>query len=133
MFFIVLQLWTSLMSPSDPANGVKLFGSWQSCAQDGVYGERVYDRVERGVHLWSLHMGPKDEFALYRGYGPEGEDHEHNVDNLLGTAFRVSDIDTWRGKRNWTVPSLKLHVNVVAAGGSRDECNSFVIKIEGMK
>lgn len=122
------------MSPGELSSGVKLHGSWQSCRDsDGVYGERVYDHYRSGRHEWSLHLGPRDEFALYQGFGPDGDDHTHDSLNLLAPAYHANDVATWRGKRTWSVPSLRLLVNVVQAGGSRDECDSFIILVETLK
>lgn len=133
MWYLILQLWVSLMSPSDLTGGVKFYGSWQSCMDnDGQYGEMAYDRFERGVHKWTLHLGPRDEFALYRGFGPDG-DHKHDANNLLAPSYKVYDVNTWRGKRNWMVPSLNLNVNVVEAGGSRESCDSFIVKVEDLR
>lgn len=106
-------------------------GNWQSCKDsDGLWGERVLEHVQLGVYQWELHMGPEDEFALY-AQKVDGPDHVHSEqDNLLGPAYRVGDVSTWRGKRNWSVSKLHLWLSITEAGGSRSDCRSFYIRIE---
>jgi hypothetical protein len=120
-------------------------GSWQSCDS----AERVLQHTEmrkvatptyyksykfapsyETVVVWELHMGPGNEFGLY--VKPlDGEDHTHDgPDNLLGPDYRVTSEGTWRGKRQWIIPSLHLRIKIVAAGGSRTECESFYITVE---
>ncbi len=124
------QLWASTFDAHD--THAILQGNWQSCLQDdGAYGERAYDIKIRGRYIAVLHLGPRDEFALYRpATDPSGEHSHETEDNLLGPAFRVSDVETWRGKRQWAVRSLHLWISIVRAGGSRDDCDSFYIRIE---
>jgi len=101
-------------------------GSWQSCD----HAERVLEHRVNGRPVWELHLGPDDEFGLYQ-QPLNGEDHRHDgPDNLLGPSYRVTADGTWRGKRNWTVPSLHLWVSIVAAGGSREQCESFYVRVE---
>lgn len=130
-------------------------GYWQSCKQgDGTYGERVLQHREirkvkpsphyksgqanipfyggvsyENVLLWELHMGPRDEFALY-DHEVDGEDHNHDTDNKLAPAYRIHAVNTLGGKRTWTVDSLHLWISITSAGGSRDACESFYIRIE---
>jgi hypothetical protein len=128
---LIAQLWASTPSP-DPR--VQLAGSWQSCQQeDGSYGERIFDYCVLGRCQWALHMGPRDEFALYRAPGPDGEHTHDGEDNLLAPSYHVNDVRTWRGKRNWSVPSLHLWVSVVAAGGSYETCDSFYVLVRRAK
>lgn len=103
-------------------------GTWQSCG----HAERVLEHRALGKLVWSLHLGPDDEFALYAsGAEPEDGDHSHATHaNLLAPAYKVGSIATWRGKRSWSVARLRLWVDIVRAGGSRDECQSFFIRIE---
>src|SRR5437762_1894813 len=43
-------------------------GNWQSCREaDGRYSERVYDHVINHEGRFELHMGPRREFALFKG------------------------------------------------------------------
>ena len=45
-----------------------LDGHWQSCSErDGTYSERVYDHVVNGVGLFEVHLGPRNEFAIFPG------------------------------------------------------------------
>lgn len=116
-----------------PANGgtALLEGHFSSCREAEGYSERVYDRVERGQLRWSLHMGPKDEFGLYRGPGPDGPDHTHDgPDNLLAPAYHVSDVASWRAKRQWNVPSLGLWISIAAGGGSQDDCEGYFVLVK---
>jgi hypothetical protein len=123
---LMLQLWTS--TPHRPPTVFE--GNWQSCRGEDGYGERVYEHVVAGKWKWELHMGPRDEFALY-DHNVDGDDHTHmGAENLLSPAFHVNDVKTMGGKRNWRIPSLRLWVSIVAAGGSREDCDSFYVKIE---
>lgn len=131
MLALAFQLWLSLASPSDRAAGVKLYGNWQSCLEDdGSYAERIFYYKLNGKTLWAFHLGPYDQFALFKGATDDLE-HDDSL-NLLGTAFRYHDLPSRTG-RNWTIPSLGLKVNVVTAMGSRDDCESFVVKVEKIK
>jgi hypothetical protein len=114
--------------------GVYLEGNWQSCLEkDGDYSESSFEYCILGKCLWSFHMGPRDEFALFKGQDtPDHQDHDSKL-NLLGPAYHASDVETWRGMRNWGIPSLGLHVNVAQAGGSRDECDSYFVRIERLR
>lgn len=122
------QTWQSVRSPNDA--GVYLWGNWQSCRQaDGTYPERVYDHWIDGKCDWSLHMGPYREFALFRtNEQPDPDDHQTPA-NLLGPRYMVDDYSL-RGKRNWTIPNLHLHISIAFAGGSRDECESYMVRVE---
>jgi hypothetical protein len=105
-------------------------GTWQSCSGEERSLEHWGFKGRHYVPLWELHMGPGDEFALYEGIGPSGE-HEHaTADNLLMPAYHVSDLNTLRGARQWSVPRLHVWLSIVRAGGSREECQSFAIRIE---
>lgn len=120
---LALAQWVSAPDPQNP-NRV-LSGNWQSCRDDeGVYTERIYDGPG-----WEFHMGPGDEFAVFLGRQEAHREHASKA-NLLGPAYHASDVVTWRGKRNWNLPSLKLWVNVVQAGGGRSDCESFWVLVE---
>lgn len=136
---LILQLWASFISPRDRAKGiqpnVKFWGNWQSCIQDdGAYAERAFPYTVNGKVLWTFHMGPSDQFALFKGVGPADEDDDHDDPklNLLGTSYRYNLFRSKTGN-NWTIPSLGLRLNIVAAMGSRSECDSFVLKLEDLK
>lgn len=133
---MLLQLWTSYITSHDRAVGilasVRLWGTWQSCLQDdATYGEMDFVQVTNGKALWTLHLGPSDDFALFKGIAPDDDDHDDPKVNLLGVAHRFNSLPSKSG-RNWTIPTLHLRINVVAAGGSRSECDSFVIKVEDL-
>jgi hypothetical protein len=102
-------------------------GNWQSCREDdGEYAERVYDHVVNGVGQFELHLGPRHEFALFKGVDEDHRDHESR-DNLLAD-FDVS-IRNERATRTWRVPSLGLVLTVTLAGGSRQDCESWFVTL----
>jgi hypothetical protein len=101
-----------------------LEGNWQSCrGDDGEYSELVYDGP-----AWELHLGPRDEFAFFIGH-PEDDDHT-NKDNKF-SAYHYKDVEALAGGRNWSVDAGRYHLvfNAILAGGSRDECESYFIKL----
>lgn len=120
LFTLQLAVWQSVHPP------VLHAGYWESCAGE----ERALEHAVNGQVRWILHLGPDDEFALYRGTGPSGE-HDH-IDraNLLGPAYRIAGLSTFRGARQWRIPALRLWLSITRAGGSRPECQSFHIRIE---
>lgn len=100
---------------------VLLAGHWESCREaDGTRRERIYDHYEHGVGLWEFHMGPSDEFALFRGVQDVHRDHA-SADNLLGPAFHAGALETATHSRQWH--ALGLWISVVVAGGSADDCD----------
>jgi len=129
--------WTASTDRRD--SHVVLEGNWQSCQQaDGEFAERVYEHVVwmgDGQHhvAWQLHLGPKDEFAVFRGGAHEHE--EHGAGSNLLTAFHYNDVDMVNGVgRQWTftVERRTYLLNVKLAGGSRGECESYWVKLERM-
>lgn len=144
VFLLLLQLWSGATKvPPDP--NILLSGNWQSCRSEDTpveYAERIYERMEmfHGVRtwLWSFHMGPYHEFGLFRAdRDPSvagGDDIHTTQDNLLGPAFEVVP-EFNRAQRTWRVEGSRLRlpydlwINVVLAGGSRDECESFFVLI----
>src|SRR5690349_20346456 len=71
---------------SDPRN--LLEGSWQSCQEaNGRYAERVYDHVVNGVGEFEVHLGPRREFAIFRGV--QDEHLDHNSPENFRKPFRV--------------------------------------------
>src|SRR6266404_4446111 len=126
ILLLLMQLWASYPNPT-----ALLSGNWQSCKQDNGYGERVYDRYEivngKQKWAWSLHMGPYDEFGLYAAKDSPSGDHDHTqLENRLGPNYNVTQ-QYGRGRRTWALPSLGIWLNIVLAGGSREECESFFI------
>jgi hypothetical protein len=111
---------------SDPRKILE--GSWSSCREfDGQYGERVYDHVVNGGGKFEVHLGPRREFALFKGIQDAHRDHD-SPDNLL-KPYRVA-MDAGRAKQRWEVPSLNLVFTVTLAGGSRTDCESWFIILE---
>jgi hypothetical protein len=109
-----------------------LEGNWQSCQDpsSGRYNERVYDHVVNGVGMFEVHLGPKREFAIFKGVQDAHRDHE-SPDNLL-VPFRVA-MEGTRAKQRWDIPSLKLRFSVTLAGGSRTDCESWYIVLEPLE
>jgi hypothetical protein len=112
---------------SNPRNILE--GNWQSCQEPstGRYSERIYDHVVNGVPQFEVHLGPRREFAIFMGVQDAHRDHE-SPDNLL-KPFRVP-MEGTRAKQRWEIPSLKLAFTVTMAGGSRTDCESWVIVLE---
>src|SRR6516165_11216560 len=119
---------TSQFTPFSSDSRKILDGSWWSCREsDGQYGERVYDHVVNGVGKFEVHMGPRREFAIFRGVQDEHRDHE-SPENLL-KPFRVA-FENGRAKQRWEIPSLNLVFTATMAGGSRTDCESWYLLLE---
>jgi hypothetical protein len=115
---------------NDPKNNLE--GNWQSCLQrDGTYTERVYDHMVNGVGMFEVHMGPRREFAIFKGVQDEHREH-NSPDNLLGPDYIVK-MDASRAKQVWEIESLNLKFTVTLAGGSRTDCDSWFILLEPLK
>jgi hypothetical protein len=111
---------------TDPKNVLE--GNWQSCREpDGRYAERVYDHVVNGVGEFEVHMGPRREFAIFRGV--QDAHREHNSPENLLKPYNV-EMDAGRAKHRWEIPSLHLAFTVTLAGGSRSDCESWYILLE---
>lgn len=121
--------WTSMRS----APQTVLEGAWQSCpdGDDGAYGERVYVWRQRGRAIAEIHLGPRQEFAVFAGE-VDGDRAHTGADNLLGPAFNYEDLPTIAGGRNWALSGLHLRLNVVRGPGSFEECYSFFVKAEAI-
>jgi hypothetical protein len=105
-----------------------LEGSWQSCFEpDGRYSERVYDHVVDGVGQYEVHLGPRREFAIFKGVQAEHRDH-NSPENLL-KPHEVLKIGQ-RASHRWEIPELNLLFTVTLAGGSRTDCESWFITLE---
>jgi len=110
---------------TDHTRAALLEGNWQSCREnDGQYSERVYDARWPGLGPFELHMGPYHEFALYRGIQDEHRAHE-SAENLL-KPYNV-EMKANAGRYSWDVDGLNLQV--VLAGGSREECESWYVTL----
>jgi hypothetical protein len=107
-----------------------LEGNWQSCREaDGQYAERIYDHVVNGSKF-ELHMGPRREFALFKGVQEAHRDHD-SPENLL-KPYRVP-LDAGRAKQRWEIPSLSLVFTATLAGGSRTDCESWFVILAPME
>ena len=105
-----------------------LEGNWQSCRdRDGTYAERVYDHVVNGVAQFEVHMGPRREFAIFKGVQDAHREHE-SPENLL-KPFRVT-FENGRAKQRWEIPSLNMAFTATMAGGSRTDCESWYLLLE---
>ena len=105
-----------------------LEGNWQSCRdRDGSYAERVYDHVVNGVPQFEVHMGPRREFAIFKGVQDVHREHD-SPENLL-KPFRVT-FENGRAKQHWEIPSLNLAFTATLAGGSRTDCESWYLLLE---
>jgi hypothetical protein len=122
---------TSLFTPftSDPRKILE--GSWWSCREpDGQYGERVYDHVVGDGPKFEVHLGPRREFAIFKGVQDEHRDHD-SPENLL-KPYRVP-FEGGRAKQRWEIPSLNLAFTVSLAGGSFTDCESWFIVLEPLE
>ena len=97
-----------------------LEGNWQSCfdSRMGQFDEKIYDQPALDLEV---HLGPGDEFAIFKGIQDDHRDHRL-PENLL-QPFRVRD-----GHHRWELPELVFEV--AKAGGSRHDCRSFWITLE---
>lgn len=100
-----------------------LEGNWQSCRDaNGQYAERVYDQPQLGIEV---HLGPGDEFAVFRGIEDEHREHR-SPDNLLFPEYRVRG-----GEHRWELDEAVFAV--ARAGGSRRDCRSYWITLQPKK
>lgn len=122
-------LFTPMRDRMEP--NVLLVGMYSSCPDndDGSFGERIFPYIVKGKTLFALHLGPNTELALFAG--PELEPHESHDSpaNLLYPAYRIGDLNTLRGDRNWSIGSLHVWLSAVKAGGSDPACESFFVKL----
>ena len=108
-----------------------LEGSWESCRDsDGHYSERVYDHVVNGVGQFEVHLGPRDEFAVFVGVQDEHCEHASPA-NLL-QPYRLEP-DAGRATRRWELRSLGLAFTATLAGGSRSDCESWFVLLEPLR
>ena len=106
-----------------------LEGNWQSCRQaDGQYAERVYDGRWPGMEPFELHMGPYHDFALFRAIQDGHRDHD-SPDNLLRP--HIVEVVGNNGRAVWDVNGI--HLEVVLAGGAREDCESWFVTLNRSK
>ena len=116
------QEWISYNS--DPRNILE--GNWQSCQQpDGRYAEKIYDHYVNSVPQFEVHLGPRREFAIFKGVQEEHREHDDPA-NLL-KPYRVLMNEGSRARQHWDVPSLNLSFTVSLGGGSTMDCESLYI------
>ena len=122
---------TQLFRPFSSDSRNILEGNWQSCRdRDGAYAERVYDHLVNGVAIFEVHMGPRREFAIFKGVQDAHRDHQ-SPENLLKPY--IVAMDAGRAKQRWEIPSLNLAFTVTLAGGSRTDCESWFILLEPLE
>jgi len=115
------QEWISYNS--DPRNILE--GNWQSCQQpDGHYAEKIYDHYVNSVPQYEVHLGPRREFAIFKGVQEEHREHDDPA-NLL-KPYRVL-MEGSRARQHWEIPSLNLSFTVSLGGGSTMDCESWYI------
>ena len=85
---------------------------------------RVYDHIVNGVGQFEVHMGPRREFAIFKGVQDVHHDHD-SPENLL-KPFRVP-LEFGRAKQEWKIPSLNLAFSATLTGGSRTDCESWFL------
>lgn len=118
--------WTPF---TDRHPGTVLEGNWQSCRDDGDYGERIYDAYDPISHrgLYELHLGPYHDFALFRGVDMNTHRSHDSAGNLLHP-YTV-DVAAGQGKQTWH--ALGMTITVTLAGGSYDDCESWWVVVSG--
>ena len=139
---VIVVLAAAVFAPARSANA-QLFrsfstnprnlleGNWQSCREaDDRYAERVYDHVVNGVPKFEVHMGPRREFAIFKGVQDDHRDHASPENLLKGY---VVPMEAGRAKKRWEIPSLNLAFTVALAGGSRTDCESWFITLEPLE
>jgi hypothetical protein len=104
---------------------IVLEGNWQSCREnDGQFGERIYDGRGPGLRPFEFHLGPYHDFALFAGIQDEHRSHDATA-NLL-RPYQI-DLVAGRAHQRWRV--LGLEIEVMLAGGSREECESWWVLV----
>ena len=122
----VAALGHAQFRPFSDHTSALLEGNWQSCREsDGQYSERVYDGRWAGLGPFELHMGPYHEFALYRGI--QDEHRAHNSPENLLQPYNIP-LRANAARHSWNVNGLRLEV--VLAGGSREECESWYVTLK---
>lgn len=101
-----------------------LEGNWQSCREGAEYSERVYDAKWPGLPPFELHLGPYHEFALFMGVQDEHRNH-NSAENLL-RPYNI-ELRSNRAAQKWDV--AQLHLEVALSGGSREECESWYVRL----
>ena len=87
----------------------------------------MYDHVVNGLGQYEVHLGPRREFAIFKGIQDDHRPH-NSPDNLL-KPYQVAMQGT-RARQRWEIPSLNLAFTVALGGGSRSDCESWYILLE---
>jgi hypothetical protein len=74
-----------------------------------------------------VHLGPRDEFAIFAGVQDEHRDHS-SAANLL-KPHRVATVGG-RATQRWEIASLNLAFTASLAGGSRSDCENWFVVLE---
>jgi len=136
LFLLVFVLFSSAPAAAQftPFTGSSrniLEGNWQSCREaDRHYAERVYDHLVNGVPQFEVHLGPRHEFAIFKGVQDEHRDHQ-SPENLL-KPYNVA-MDGNKARQRWEIPSLNLVFTVTMGGGSRADCENWYVLLEPLK
>ncbi len=109
---------------------VTLAGVRPAEAQFTPFSHNTHDHAVSGISKFEVHMGPRREFAIFKGVQEAHRDHD-SPDNLL-KPYRVV-MDAGRAKQRWEIPSLNLAFTVTLAGGSRTDCESWYILLEPLE
>ena len=118
--------YAQLFRPFTDHTQALLEGNWQSCREaDGQYAERVYEGRWPGMEPFELHLGPYHEFALFRGIGDEHREHD-SVENLL----RPHTVELVANSARHSWDANGVHLEVVLAGGSREDCESWFVTLK---
>lgn len=119
---------TAQFTPFNDRSRAMLEGNWQSCREgDGQYSERVFDGKWPGMPPFELHLGPFHDFALFMEIQDEHRDHG-SATNLLHP--HTVELSGNRATRRWDVAGMRLEVAL--AGGSREECESWYVRLQPM-
>lgn len=122
--------WSQFTSFSSNPHSI-LEGNWQSCREDdGEYSERVFDQKIEGQPEYEVHLGPANEFAIFKGVQTEHRAHDSEENLLQPYRVRMRGQDA---HQHWTIQSLNLSFDVTAAGGSRRDCVSWYIVLTPLK
>lgn len=119
---VAAQHWT----PGRVDTSAVLQGTWESCREaDGEYAERIVDLRPPGTPAVEFHLGPSHDFALFRGIQDAHRDHASSENllapHIVGHAGEQMARHTWR--------ALGYTIDVVLAGGSYDDCESWVVTV----
>jgi hypothetical protein len=124
LLFLLWQ-WTSYRDIREPR--VVFDGVWVSCPEEDSYTERAFEYTVGKQVVWSLHLGPRDEFALFAGPVPPVHVEHTDTSNRLAPAYHYDDLKSRTGRR-WT--ALGAAVNVIQIPTSDAECYGYAIRVE---